>query len=85
MGKERSMNLENICKTPLKAPCFNRCVQLSVNVESTNRAGICGLRRKNTVNDARYLRDGWKTIRPATGRQSSAGLSMNEGCVRYAY
>lgn len=55
------MTLENICNHPLKAPCFNRCVQLSVNVESTNRAEICGLRRKNTVNDARYLRGDWKT------------------------
>lgn len=67
MGKERSVILENISKPPLKAPCFNRCVQLSVNVESTNRAEICGLRRKNTVKNARYLRDGWKTNGPKRG------------------
>ncbi len=54
------MTLENICKAPLKAPCFNRCVQLSVNVKFNNREVSSGLRRKNTVNNAKYLRGDWK-------------------------
>lgn len=79
------MNLENICKTPLKAPCFNRCVQLSVNVEFNNREVSSGLRRKNTVNAAKYLGDGWKTIRPATVVAHRAALSINESDLRNAY
>lgn len=85
MEREQKVILENMENIMLKSASDNGCAQLSVNVESTNRAEICGLRRKSTVNDARYLRDGWKTIRPATGRQSSAGLSMNESELRYAY
>lgn len=73
------MNLENMENDARKRRIFNGCAQLSVNVESTNRADFCGPRRKNTVNVARYLRDGWKTIRPATGRQSSAGLGATKG------
>lgn len=55
------MILENYCKPALKRSVFNGCAQLSVNVEETESAGFCGLRRKNTVNDARYLARGWKT------------------------
>lgn len=63
MGKERKVTLENTYKTAPKPHVFNGCAQLSVNVEVANRAGFCGLRRKNAVNNARYLRDGWKTHR----------------------
>lgn len=79
MGRERIVNLENMEILTLQRPRIGACGFLSVNVESTNRAVFCGSRRKSTVNDARYLRVGWKTIRPATGRQSSAGLTNDEG------
>lgn len=79
MGRERIVNLENMEISAPNVPEINRCSFLSVNVESTNRAEICGSRRKSAVNNARYLRDGWKTIRPATGRQSSAGHQTIEG------
>lgn len=49
------MNLENTGKhVPILAQ-MRACDQLSVNIESTNRAGFCGLRRKSTPNNARYL------------------------------
>ena len=69
-------NMENHLSKPTY---FNGCGKLSVNIESTNRAGFCGLGRKSAVNNPKYLRGGWKTIRPATGRQSSAGLTNAKG------
>lgn len=78
------MILENTYKSSPRAPIFNGCAQLSVNVEATYRVGFGRDGRKITPNDARYLRGGWKTIRPATGRQSSAGLT-NDGVASNGY
>ena len=53
---------------------------LSVNVESTNRKAFCGLRRKSAVNDARYLRDDWKTPNgPKRGCPLTPALSNAKG------
>ena len=79
-------NMENMEKHSRKATYFNGCRKLSVNVESTNRAEICGSRRKNTVNDARYLRDGRKTqIGPKRCSNSVPALTKNEMDLHYGY
>lgn len=72
------MNLENIGKSAPKPAVFNGCVQLSVNVEVANRAGFCGLRRKIAVNNARHLRDSWKTHRAGKRLASPPALPNDE-------
>ena len=79
------MNLENMENSPRKASSDNGCAQLSVNVEATYRVGFGRVGRKIALNNARYLRGGWKTIRPATGRQSSAGLTTTKGYIRHGF
>lgn len=82
MEREQKVILENMENIMLKSASDNGCAQLSVNVESTNRAEICGLRRKSTVNNARYLRGGWKTIGPKRGCNLIPALTMNAKDLR---
>lgn len=79
------MKVENMENTGLRAAENNRCGLHRVKVVWHQSVGFGRWARKICPNVAKYLAGGWKTIRPATGRQSSAGLSMNESVVRYAY
>lgn len=85
MEREQKVTLENMENIMLKAASDNGCTQLSVNIESTNRAGFCGLGRKSAVNNPKYLRGGWKTIRAGMRRQSHPALTTTKGYIRHGY
>ena len=85
MGKERIVILENNRKQAPKVADFNCCIQLSVNIESTNRAGFLGLRRKSAVNNPKYLRGGWKTKTGRNDGGTSRGPTKAKGYIRHGY
>ena len=60
------------------------CNEVSVKIESTNRAVFDPPRGKTAAFIVNNLASWWKTIRAAIPRQRNAALDMNATEMRYA-